>query len=83
MNMAKILPLVTQLGNYLKEGVEHYTMLKASGVSIDADLLAAWLGGRMSAWDPKLSGRSLLDDPTREAAARFLAGIAINFVGAK
>lgn len=80
---SKVLPLVMQLGNYLKTGVDHYATVKASGVAIDADLLSIYLHAQMSSWDPVLSGNHLIDEPTRAAAARFLAGVAVNVAGVK
>jgi hypothetical protein len=38
-----------------------------------------FLENKMASWDPKLNRKSLLDSETRSAAARFLAGVAVNF----
>lgn len=76
---SKFLPLVTQLGNYLKMGLDHYAVLKTTGQEAGPDIVAAFLEAKMQAWQPKLSGKDLLDDETRHAAARFLAGVAVNY----
>lgn len=80
---AKLFPLVKQLGDYLKLGIDHYAELKAQGAAADPDVVAIFLLSQMGEWNPKVSGRELLDDETRSSAARFLAGVAVNFVGEK
>lgn len=82
MKFAKFIPLVSQLGNYLKLGIDHYADLRAAGQEAGPELVAAFLRVKLDDWDPKANGKTLLDDPTRDAAARFLAGIAVNFAGA-
>lgn len=82
-NLAAFLPLISKLGDYLKLGFDHYVALKASGTSLSPDLLAAFIGMKMTTWQPELQGKKLLDDETRTAAARFLAGVIINMVSDK
>ena len=81
-NMSQMLPLVTQLGTYLKTGIDHYSDLRAAGGSASPDMVAVFLKEKMSAWNPKVGKKELLDDETKTAAARFLAGVAINFSNA-
>ncbi len=78
-SMVDALPLVKKLGEYLKIGVDHYADLRSTGSVVDVDIIALYLADKMSGWDPVLSGKNLLDAPTRAAAARFLAGVAVNF----
>ena len=73
-----LIPLVAKLGGYAKQGLDHYAALRAAGMTVTPDVLAVFLADRMSAWDPIVSGRALLDTPTRDAAARFLAGVVFN-----
>lgn len=80
-SFSKVLPLVTELGKYLQMGVEFYAEQKKSGKPVDPDVVAAMLRMKISGWDPKIGKSSLLDDPTRDAAARFLAGVACNLTG--
>ena len=75
----KLMPLITKLGSYLKLGLDQYAFLKNQGKEANADIIAAFLLIKMADWDPVVGEKSLLDDPTREAAARFLSGVAINF----
>jgi hypothetical protein len=75
---AALLPLVMKLGDYLKVGFEHYVALKASGTTLSPDMLAAFIATQMSTWNPDFQGKKLLDEETRLAAARFLAGVATN-----
>lgn len=79
---SKFLPLIQQFGHYLKQALDHYADLRAAGKEAGPEIIAFYLKGQMADWDPKVNGRSLLDAPTREAAARFLAGVAVNFSGA-
>jgi hypothetical protein len=77
---AKFLPLVKQLGTYLKMGMDHYADLKAAGEDASPEIVAFFLREKMESWDPQVAGQPLLDDPTRDAGARFLAGVAVKFV---
>lgn len=82
VNMAKLLPLVTQLGNYLKMGADHYSDLRSAGKEAGPEVVAMYLRMKLENWDPKINEKKLLDDATKDAAARFLAGVACNFAGA-
>ncbi len=42
-------------------------------------MIAAFLQMKMTDWNPQVGGKVLIDDETRAAAARFLAGVAVNF----
>lgn len=79
LSFAKLLPLVQQIGNYLKLGADHYVDLRAAGDAANSEVVAFFLLSKMSDWEPKVGGKNLLDDETRAAAARFLAGVAVNF----
>jgi hypothetical protein len=78
LDFATMLPLVSKLGDFLKQAFEAYVHMKTLGADINPDVLAAVLDTRMADWKPKLNGRDVLDPETRKAAARFLAGIAFN-----
>lgn len=78
---AKFIPLVSQLGQYLKMAASHYADLRAAGKEAGPDVVAMFLRVKLEDWNPTVSGKALLDAPTRDAAARFLAGIAVNFAG--
>ena len=80
--IAKLLPLVTQLGNYLKMGADHYADLRTAGKEAGPEIVAMFLRAKLETWDPKMNDKRLLDDETKDAAARFLAGVAVNFTGA-
>ena len=77
------LPLIGQFGQYLKLAVDHYSDLRAAGQAAGPEIVAMFLREKMSNWDPRVGTTSLLDDETRAAAARFLAGVAVNFSGAQ
>ena len=83
VSFAKILPLVSQMGQYMKAGVDYYAALKAEDKDSSPEIVAAFVEMKMQDWDPKLAGKHLLDSETRTAGARFLAGLAVNFVGDK
>lgn len=78
MNAVKLLPVVMQLGEYLKMGIDHYATLKDLSPAQRTDALTGFLVQKLSTWDPTVSGRHLMDEETRYAAARFLAGVATN-----
>ena len=78
----KFIPLVSQLGVHLKTAIDHYTDLRAVGKEANVEVVAAFLEIKMADWQPKLNKTDLLDDDTRAAAARFLAGVAANIAGA-
>lgn len=78
LDVGTSLPLLARLGGYLKSGLDHYVVLRASGAEVTADGLAAFLEMQMVEWDPEVRGRKLLDPETRRAAARFLGGVAMN-----
>jgi len=75
------LPLVMKLGEYLKLAGDHYAMLKSAGGAASPDMVAMFIRTKIQSWDPKVGQQSLLDDATRDAAARFLAGVAVNLAG--
>jgi hypothetical protein len=74
----KLFPLVLKLGDFLKKAFDHYTQLKIAGCEVDVDTLAAFVYIQMGRWEPKVGTKYLLDDETKHAAARFVAGIAMN-----
>jgi hypothetical protein len=82
-NISAFLPLVMKLGDYLKSGFEHYVALKASGTELSADMLGAFIAAQMGTWHPDFQGKKLLDEDTRQAAGRFLAGVILNMVNDK
>tara|TARA_Y100000034_G_C6881633_1_gene404116 strand:- start:676 stop:927 length:252 start_codon:yes stop_codon:yes gene_type:complete len=77
-NKVKLLPLVAQLGDFLKEGFEHYVSLKAAGMDVDPDIIALVIEEKMKDWNPMIGDKVLLDPDTRTAAARFVGGVAFN-----
>ena len=77
--LPKLIPLIQQIGTYLKLGADHYADLRAAGQDAGPDVIAVFLQMKMMDWIPQVGGKVLLDDETRAAAARFLAGVAVNF----
>ena len=74
----KILPILTQLGTYMKLGADHYAMLKSAGKEASPEILSAFMLLKMSDWNPKVGDRIVMDHDTKVAAARFLAGVVVN-----
>lgn len=81
ISFGSLLPALTKLGTFFKEGMDHYVQMRASGVELDADVLALFIHAKMAGWNPKVKGRTLLDHDTSVAASRFLAGVIINLTG--
>jgi hypothetical protein len=79
---ASLISLLPQLGAYLKQGVDYYAALRLAGKEVSAAVVSVHLAEKMATWDPKISGVVLLDDETRNAAARFIAGVAVNIASA-
>jgi len=72
--------ILKKLGDFLQEGVKQAAVISATGMTPTPDMIAAWLEDQMSEWNPEIKGRKLADPETRQAAARFLAGVACNLV---
>lgn len=80
---AAMFPLVARLGEYLRAAVEHAKRALASGADVAPEVIAAVIEREMRAWNPDIGGRKVLDEETRRAAARFLAGVAVNMVASR
>lgn len=80
MQFAKLFPLMQQVGGYLKVALDYYALAKNTGQSLDPDIAAAYLLDQMKDWNPTYNNVTLLDDESRKAGARFLAGVALNIV---
>lgn len=74
------LPLLQQLGTYFKLAADHYADLKAAGQPANPDVVALFILTKMQGWDPKVSGKSLLDEETKASGARFMSGIVVNYL---
>ena len=74
----KLVPLIIKLGDFLKQGYEHSEELQGLGNLVDADTLSIFIRQKMDTWNPVINEKEILDDKTKDAASRFLAGIAIN-----
>ena len=79
--LASLLPALMRLREYLEEGFAQAVRLQMRG-GLSVENVTAFLAYKMADWDPKLSGIRVMDEDTRAAGARFLAGIATNFVSA-
>jgi uncharacterized protein (DUF1501 family) len=75
---AMLLSIAPKLAELLKDAVGHYGDLRAAGMTVSPDILAAYLAVRVGAWNPSVAGKTVLDDETRGALCRFLAGVAFN-----
>lgn len=80
---AALLPLVARLGDFLRSAGEQAKRAVASGAVVAPDVIASALDREMAGWSPTIAGREVLDAETRRAAARFLAGVAVNVVVGK
>jgi hypothetical protein len=74
---AYLLPLISKLGEFLKKGFEHYAQLAVAGTFLTPEALSNFLYIQMASWNPKIKNTSVLDETTKKALARFLAGVAI------
>jgi hypothetical protein len=78
VSFGSLLPALTKLGAYFKQGMDHYVALKASGAEVTPDLLSMFIHAKMEGWNPVVKGKTMLDPDTSAAASRFLAGVIIN-----
>ena len=78
VSFASLLPALTKLGSYFKDGMDHYVAMRSMGEEITPDVLAMFIHAKMEGWNPKVKGRTLLDHDTSVAASRFLSGVIIN-----
>lgn len=81
--LSKMLPLISKLGEYLTLGMNHYADLRAAKQHADPEIVALFLRAKLDGWDPKVGDKKVLDAATRDAGARFLAGVACNLAGVK
>lgn len=81
LSFAKMMPLLSKVGHYLKLGADHYADLRSAGKEAGPEIVAAYILGQMADWHPEFQGKKLLDDATRTAGSRFLAGLVVNFAG--
>lgn len=75
---AMLLSIAPKLAELLKDAVAHYGDLRAAGMTVSPDVLAAYLAVRVGSWNPSIVGKPVLDDETRGSMCRFLAGVAFN-----
>ena len=80
LDLGTLAPIVAKLGGFFRIGLDHYTMLRAAGKAVDVDGLAVFIEGAMADWNPEVKQRAVLDDATKRAAARFLAGVVFNMI---
>jgi len=82
--IGQFLPLATQIGAYIKMGMDHYASLRMAGQVGESgpELVSIFLEDKMDGWNPMVNGKAILDAETKKAGARFLAGVAINLTGA-
>jgi hypothetical protein len=85
INTFKMLPLAKSLLEFLQTGVDAGSIIfDEQGIAIDLEKsreqIADKLIVQMKNWKPIYQDKELLDEPTRIAGARFLAGIAISLL---
>ena len=78
LEMKKLLPLVMKLGNFLKDGFDHYVDYRSIDNSLSKEDLTDFIYNRMESWNPVIKEKPVLDADTKKAAACFVAGLAIN-----
>ncbi len=74
-----VLTMLKDFGGHLLATRDHAQGLPSIGV----DELTVFVARRMEGWRPEYKGVELADEPTRQAAARFIAGVAVALVKAE
>ena len=77
-NASMLLGIAPKLVDLLKVAVQHYGDLRASGGEVSPDGIALFLAVKVADWHPSIAGKPVMDDETRSAMCRFLAGVAYN-----
>ena len=77
-NASMLIGIAPKLADLLKVAIQHYGELRASGGEVTADGIALFLGVKVADWHPSIAGKPVMDDDTRAAMCRFLAGVAFN-----
>jgi len=85
LNPLSMLPFAQSLLLHLQSGITKGVLLYTSeGISLNLEQLqgevATYLATEMREWKPMYNGHELLDDTTRYAGTRFLAGVACNIL---
>ena len=85
LNTFAMLPLAKSLLEFLQTGLNIGSIvLDEQGVTVDLNVarqqIADQLVVQMKEWKPKYQNTEVLDEHTRMAGARFLAGIAVSLL---
>jgi len=75
---SQLIPLIIKLGDFLNMGYDQYRQVEQNGLNVDAEMIALFIKKHMKDWNPVVDGKEVLDEDTKQAAARFLAGVAIS-----
>lgn len=81
--LTEMLAIGKEVSAIIKLAGEHCITIAAEGGSPTAEAVAAKIRPRIAAWKPLQNGHPLLDDKTRDHAAAFLGGLAVNIWTAK
>jgi hypothetical protein len=76
MRGSDLLPLGARMVTLIKGGMDHYVTMSGIPQESRRVLLVAWIDAQMDEWNPVIKGVPVLDDETKEAAARFMGGVA-------
>lgn len=85
LNSFKMLPFAKDLLVFLQEGLnDGVIIIDEIGLTIDEnqarEKIAQKIVKKMITWQPKYENTALLDEPTRLAGARFLAGVVFSML---
>jgi len=85
LNSFKMLPFAKELLTLLQEGLnDGAIIIDDYGITLDEDQvrerIAQKIVTKMVYWQPKYEDKELLDEPTRLAGARFLAGVVFSLL---
>jgi len=85
INTFKMLPLAKSLLEYLQTGIDNGMIyLDHTGATVNEEIVRNHITGKlveeMKNWQPTYQNKELLDEETRLAGARFLAGVAMSLL---
>ena len=70
--------LAPKIASLLKEASAAYSAIKESGEEPSPEMISFLLLAKMDGWNPTVKGVAVLDEDTKSAGARFLAGVGCN-----
>jgi hypothetical protein len=80
--MGQLRTVIPKVLGFFEEARGIYAMRQAAGDEASAEIISHLLLEKMDGWSPTVNGVAVLDDGTRGAGARFIAGLVVGLESA-